>query len=209
MKVFVVSVNGEVVCRSGAGTEGNIRVSLSWPPPESPRLSLGGMDSVADEYLRWAAPAVNVGDEVVVQAIEAEACDPPRRVKRGTPNQLDQEDLPTDTQQMEQGDCVPAEADELGMVGYILSLNDKVFCRPGIGVEGVISVDFVWDRAGDLWLGVAGFDPIPDEHLRWDIPEIHVGDKITVKIIRTDVCDQPVERKTTEQFSQERWSPDS
>jgi hypothetical protein len=93
------------------------------------------------------------------------------------------------------------------MVGFILSLNDKVVCRPGIRMEGVIGVDLVWDRAGDLWLGVAGLDTIVDEHLRWDIPEVHIGDAITVKIVRSDVCDPPAERKTTEQLNQEHWSP--
>jgi hypothetical protein len=79
------------------------------------------------------------------------------------------------------------------MKAFVVHLNGQPFVTAGVGHDGVLTTNIVWvggapprPAEGRLHLQVGGLDSRTGEHLRWSVPEIRVGDEITIKIIETD-----------------------
>lgn len=83
MKAFEVSINGHRVCLAGVGDAGVLHAIVGWvggfgpDPNEDLSLSVCGLEKLSDEHLRWHAPSLGVGAEVLVRVVEAAAVDPP------------------------------------------------------------------------------------------------------------------------------------
>jgi hypothetical protein len=54
-------------------------------------LCVSGSDWITDEFLRWNAPSIGVGAEILVKVVEADSVDPPdQRWRAQTPTTLEQ-----------------------------------------------------------------------------------------------------------------------
>jgi hypothetical protein len=83
------------------------------------------------------------------------------------------------------------------MKAFVVHHNGKQLCTAGIGANGVLSAIVDWVGRGDLGefhMHVGGLDSASDEHVRWQVPEIAVGDEITIRLVEADTIDQPVQR---------------
>jgi hypothetical protein len=79
------------------------------------------------------------------------------------------------------------------MKAFMVSLNGQPFVTAGVGDDGVLATGLTWvgggpprPAEGELSLRVGGVDGRSGEHIEWSVPEIHVGDEITIRIIETD-----------------------
>ena len=81
MKALEVFINGHRVCLAGVGDDGVLNAIVNWVGgPDRDQdffLQVGGLDSRADEHLRWEVPSIGVGAEVLVRVVEAATVDPP------------------------------------------------------------------------------------------------------------------------------------
>ncbi len=79
------------------------------------------------------------------------------------------------------------------MLAFQILVNGKVACTAGAG-EGhrVLASALSWTHRdpGRISFTVGGV-PESDEHLDYDVPEISVGDEITIRILETDEVDKP------------------
>ena len=86
MKALEVFINGHRLCLAGVGDEGALHAIVSWvgdrSREEDIHLSVGGVDCVADENLRWNVPSIGVGAEVLIRVVEAPSVDPPEERHR-------------------------------------------------------------------------------------------------------------------------------
>jgi hypothetical protein len=82
MKALEVFINGHHLCVAGVGDDGVLSAIVNWvggpDKEENFFLQIGGLDSRADEHLRWESPSIGVGAEVLVRVVEAATVDPPR-----------------------------------------------------------------------------------------------------------------------------------
>ena len=75
-------VNGQKIATLGIGDSGVLTTIVHWvgrPSGECGgfRMHLGGLDSAAQEHVRWPAPPLAVGDEVTIRLLEVEQVDTP------------------------------------------------------------------------------------------------------------------------------------
>jgi hypothetical protein len=70
----------------------------------------------------------------------------------------------------------------------------------------VIVNNVVGHGRNELWLNVGGLISATEEHVRWKAPHLKLGDKVALRIIETDLVDQPVERFRTNSKQDERNS---
>jgi hypothetical protein len=80
---------------------------------------------------------------------------------------------------------------------FVIHRNGEQLCTAGIGTDGVLSAMVNWvSREGksDFHMDVGGLDSATDEHVRWDLPDIDIGDEITIRLVETDAIDQPAQR---------------
>lgn len=94
------------------------------------------------------------------------------------------------------------------MIAFVLSVNGQRICTVGVGDSGVLGAHVSWvgrsGEPGDLTFSVGGLETRTDEHIRWpQLPEIKVGDTVTVQVIETDTVDAPTDRKTPAQLREE------
>jgi hypothetical protein len=76
-------------------------------------------------------------------------------------------------------------------------LNARRLCTAGIGGDGVLNtmVDHVKGNGHDeVALRVGGLISAPNEHVIWSELKLKVGDEVRIKIVDSDVSDQPKER---------------
>ena len=95
MTALEVFINGHRICLAGVGADGVLSAIVNCVGPEREKhifLSVGGLDSIANEHLHWDVPSIGVGAEVLVRVVEVSSVDPPaERVpsdKPGTRPQL-------------------------------------------------------------------------------------------------------------------------
>jgi hypothetical protein len=85
---------------------------------------------------------------------------------------------------------------------FEIYLNGRHLLTAGIGDVGVLATTITWagrpaqpgplgllsahTPGGSFDFHVGGLDPVGDVHLDWSVPEIGVGDEITVRIVETD-----------------------
>ena len=87
------------------------------------------------------------------------------------------------------------------MKAFVISLNGQPFVTAGVGDDGTLTTNITWIGCsppsladGGLGLLVHGIDARSGERVRWSVPEIGVGDEITIKIIETDQVSPEDER---------------
>jgi hypothetical protein len=79
------------------------------------------------------------------------------------------------------------------MKAFVVSLNGQPFLTAGVGDDGVVAASVTWvggspprSTEGQLKLCVGGIDGRSREHIQWSVPEIAVGDEITIRIIESN-----------------------
>jgi hypothetical protein len=78
------------------------------------------------------------------------------------------------------------------MRAFAVSINGKPLCTAWIGNDGVLTSSVCWSgkpEMGHVHMHVGGLDSPTNEHLRWSVKDIGVGDEITTRIIETDAVD--------------------
>ena len=97
MITFKVSLNGTKVCTAGVRDVGVLSAMVTWVrrKPENRQrggsreeklsVEVGGLDSDANEHLRWLSRRLRVGDRLAIEVIESETADTPKRRHRDDP----------------------------------------------------------------------------------------------------------------------------
>jgi hypothetical protein len=91
------------------------------------------------------------------------------------------------------------------MKAFVVRVNGKRICTAGIGPNGVLTAIVNWvgggprrSAEGHFGFHVGGLDSRTNEHVRWQTPELNVGDKVTVSIIETRQVDPEATRERSE-----------
>ena len=96
----------------------------------------------------------------------------------------------------------------MAMTAFEVFLNGKRACVAGVPGFGVLSLIMSSVRRRpepgrrsrvkqELRLDVGGLesrDPGPGEHLRWIARRLRAGDRVSIRVLRTDTVDPPVTR---------------
>ena len=100
MITFKVSLNGTKVCTAGVRDVGVLSAMVTWVRrkpehrqrgggrEEQLRVEVGGLDSDANEHLRWLSRRLRVGDRLAIEVIESEIADTPKRRHRDDPRMV-------------------------------------------------------------------------------------------------------------------------
>lgn len=80
--VMTVAVNGQRVCAAGVPLDGNLTAFMTWAArPDSAAVATTvrvlGLDSTAQQSVRWKNSRLALGDEVSIKVAPAERSDPP------------------------------------------------------------------------------------------------------------------------------------
>jgi hypothetical protein len=98
---FKVSLNGKHVCTAGVGEFGVVSAIVTWVRrrPEKSRdgksieeeltADIGGLDSDANEHLKWLARRLRVGDRITLEVINADRVHKPKRRYRDDPKMVE------------------------------------------------------------------------------------------------------------------------
>ena len=77
------------------------------------------------------------------------------------------------------------------MVAFEIHVNGKHLVTAGVGNDGVVSTILSWAIGppprvphGRMHFGVGGADAT--DHLQWSVPEVGVGDEITIKLVNVE-----------------------
>ncbi len=77
------------------------------------------------------------------------------------------------------------------MVAFEVHVNGKHLVTAGVGQDGVLSTILSWAIGppprvghGAMRFGVGGADAT--DHLDWKVPEVGVGDEITIKLVNVE-----------------------
>ncbi len=82
------------------------------------------------------------------------------------------------------------------MNALLVFVNGERICVAGIEY-GVVGTHVGWtgsDKYGKFSLRVGGLDGRTVERVRWLVPNVGVGDEITIRIVEVDKADPPSER---------------
>jgi hypothetical protein len=85
------------------------------------------------------------------------------------------------------------------MRAFVVSVNGEQLCTAGIANDGVLSSHVTWsgrEGTGGFHMHVGGLELATNQHLRWPVKEIGVGDEIVTRIIETEAVDDPLSRLT-------------
>jgi hypothetical protein len=81
-------------------------------------------------------------------------------------------------------------------------VNGRRVCMAGVGPDGVLSAILDWvgggprhPAEGSFDLHVGGLDSRTDEHVDWSVPEVGVGDEVTIRIVETEDIDPEARRR--------------
>jgi hypothetical protein len=86
------------------------------------------------------------------------------------------------------------------MKAFRVTVNSKPVCTAGIGAVGVLHVIVSWLRRkgerldGEFDFSVGGLDTASEEHVRWSVPQIGLGDEIMIRVVESDEIDTPSKR---------------
>lgn len=101
MIAFKVSLNGKEVCTAGVREFGVVSANITWVrrKPEQSRdgnsieeeltADVGGLDSSANEHLKWLGRRLHLGDRITVEIVESESVDKPERRYRDDPGKVE------------------------------------------------------------------------------------------------------------------------
>jgi|GEM_PF-2350975 len=79
------------------------------------------------------------------------------------------------------------------MLAFEITINGKVICTAGAGPNHrVLATILSWThRDPDRIAFNVGGVPETDQHLGFNVPDVSIGDEITIRIIDTDAVDEP------------------
>ena len=79
------------------------------------------------------------------------------------------------------------------MLAFQILVNGEVVCTAGAPPSHrVLSTIVSWTHREPDQIGFhVGGVPDADQHLDWNVPEVGIGDEISIRIIDTDDVDQP------------------
>ena len=80
------------------------------------------------------------------------------------------------------------------MIAYEISVNGKRICIAGTApLNRVLGASLSWTHhdSDRLTFDVGGIPAETDQHFRYNVPEITVGDEIVIRIVETDQIDEP------------------
>ena len=84
------------------------------------------------------------------------------------------------------------------MRAFVVSVNGDRACTIGVGDNGVLSAHVTWvGKPGvkdDLFLHAGGLDSSTDEHFRWPVPSLRVGDRVSIEVVEAAEVDPPAGR---------------
>lgn len=101
MIALKVSLNGRRVCTAGVRDFGAVSAIVTWVrrKPERSRNSkrieeeltvdIGGLDSDANEHLKWLARRLDVGDRITVEVVDSNRVDKAKRRHRDDPRKVE------------------------------------------------------------------------------------------------------------------------
>jgi hypothetical protein len=86
------------------------------------------------------------------------------------------------------------------MVALQVSVNGKHLYTIGAGTFGLLNAHVDWGRietkSGQirehLWVGARGIESGTENALDWQNIRLQVGDEVTITVVETDVCDEPL-----------------
>jgi hypothetical protein len=88
------------------------------------------------------------------------------------------------------------------MKAFAVFVNGQQVCTAGIGPDGVLTAILDWVGGGPrqtpeglFGLHVGGLDSQTDEHVDWSVPEVGVGDEVTIRIVETEDIDPEARRR--------------
>ncbi len=94
------------------------------------------------------------------------------------------------------------------MLAFVVLVNGQRVCSVGLSSLNTRGIQLSWignTKTNErLFLHVGGMDD--DEHVSWSVPQIKIGDEVTIKIIEDSAPDLPTARKSVEEMDQ--WSRD-
>jgi hypothetical protein len=98
------------------------------------------------------------------------------------------------------------------MLALCVKVNDELVCTAGAPSDGVLGIHLTWVDVsrwsrGHFLFCVGGLDSATSEHLRWQVPSLDVGDRVSVRVVDTDAIDPPSERyqSTSENYTVWLW----
>jgi hypothetical protein len=85
------------------------------------------------------------------------------------------------------------------MKAFVIFVNGERVCSIGLTPNNTRSVQFSWigGPEGEVFLYAGGMDD--RHHVDWEMPDLEVGDEVTVKVIECDETDPPTRRRTVEE----------
>jgi len=89
------------------------------------------------------------------------------------------------------------------MIAFVVSVNGERVCSVGLTSKNTRSVDVSWigNAEEEVFLHVGGMDE--DEHVNWSVPQLKVGDEVTIKIAESGITDPPSRRRTVEEIDRQ------
>jgi hypothetical protein len=88
------------------------------------------------------------------------------------------------------------------MKTFVVSVNGKRLCRAGIGQNGVLTAIVNWvgggsqrTAEGHFGFHVGGLDSRTGEHVGWAVPELQLGDEVTIRLEEGDQIDPECRRE--------------
>jgi hypothetical protein len=196
--------------------------SSRWSPGEAVFL-VNGLDARANEHVFWATPSLDIGDCVTIAAIDSDIVDRPSeryahragesyarflwhfhlRRARAELAALRKSPEAWAAQHARALRRLPAEArrwirswfEPHRAVAFRISHNGRLVRTAGLQPPCVVSLCVIWGVVGDLALGVSGLDVQKGEHVKWDMPDLRVGDTLAVELVATDQVDPPARRR--------------
>jgi hypothetical protein len=80
---------------------------------------------------------------------------------------------------------------------FSVSVNGRHVCTAGIGSNAGLIVAVHWlggflaGADGHLGVHVGGLDDDARQHVRWAVPPLKVGDRVSVELVRAEAVDPP------------------
>ncbi len=85
------------------------------------------------------------------------------------------------------------------MKAFVIFVNGERICSMALTPDNARSVQFLWigGPEGQIFLQTGGMDD--RDHVHWEMPDLVVGDEVTVKVIECDETDAPTSRRAVEE----------
>lgn len=92
------------------------------------------------------------------------------------------------------------------MKAFVILVNGQRICSVGLTPDGNRSVHISWfgEPEGRVFLHAGGMED--RDHVDWDmhLPDLAVGDEVTVRVVDCDEADPPTRRRSMEEV--DRWA---